>query len=241
MNASFLLLPTPRLRLGRRSVSWFHVCGLAGGVAAVIVAGIGAGLRNLPLAPILVLAPTAVLIFLALAVGTALAVGEGRLTWFHHQLAIVLGCGLVLLALDRPVLGYLDLVGPGLLAFGAFGRLGCLLVGCCHGRPAHRGVVYGRAHVEAGLGSAYAGVVLVPVQLLEAGACAVLALACLVTLGSGAPAGASLALSLVGYAVVRFGLERLRGDTRPGAAGLSEAQWTALAVTLATLGFWALP
>ena len=235
-----LVLPDPRVRLGRRSVSWFHVCGLAGGVAAVTVAGIGAGLRNLPLTPVLVLAPTAVMVFLALAVGTALVVGEGRLTWFHHQLAIVLGSSLVLLALGRPVLAYLDLVGAGLLAFGAFGRLGCLLVGCCHGRPAQRGVVYGPAHVEAGMGPAYAGVVLVPVQLVEGAACAVLALVCLVTLGSGAPAGTSLAFSLVGYAMARFVMERLRGDTRPRVAGLSEAQWTAVAVTLGTLAFWSL-
>ena len=231
-----LVLPDPRVRLGRRSVSWFHVCGLAGGVAWLAAVGAGAGLRQLSLLPVLVLAPAAVLIFLALAVGTALAVGEGRLTWFHHQLAIVLGSGLLLLVLGRPVLAYLDLVGAGLLAFGAFGRLGCLLVGCCHGRPAHRGVVYGPAHVEAGLGAAYAGVVLVPVQLLEAGACLMLLVGCLLTLGSTAPAGATLALSLVGYAVVRFGLEWLRGDRRPAVAGLSEAQWTALAVIVASVG-----
>ena len=85
------------------------------------------------------------------------------------------------------------------------------------------------------MGPAYAGVVLVPVQLVEGAACAVLALVCLVTLGSGAPAGTSLAFSLVGYAMVRFVMERLRGDTRPRVAGLSEAQWTAVAVTLGTL------
>jgi prolipoprotein diacylglyceryltransferase len=99
-------------------------------------------------------------------------------------------------------------------------------------------VVYGPAHVDAGLPSTYAGRVLIPVQLLEAGAAAMLVLACLFTLASTAPAGVALTLSLIGYAGARFGLELLRGDLRPRIAGLSEAQWTALAVTVAALVVW---
>lgn len=35
-----------------------------------------------------------------------------------------------------PVLGFLDLVTPAFLLGHAIGRIGCLLNGCCHGRPA---------------------------------------------------------------------------------------------------------
>lgn len=239
LRPGVLDVPAPRVRLGRRWVSWFQVCGAGGVVAGLAAAVLGAGLRGLPLLPVLVLAGTAGAIFLLLAIGTALVVAEGRLTWFHHQLGIVAGCGLVLAITGRPVLGYLDLVGAGLLAFGVVGRVGCLLVGCCHGRPARHGVVYGPAHVEAGLELRYAGVVLMPVQLLEAVASASLLIACLATLGSTAAPGATLSLSLVGYAAARIGLERLRGDARPTAAGLSEAQWTAWVVALGAIGLWA--
>lgn len=240
-----VVLPEPRVRLGRRPVSWFQVCGVAGALAWLGATGLGAVLRDLPWGPLAGLAATAVAVFLLLAVGTALVVGEGRLTWFHHQLAIVAASGLLLMIMERPVLGYLDLVGTGLLAFGACGRVGCLLVGCCHGRPVRSGrlrrlgVVYGPAHVRDGLGPAYAGVALVPVQLLEVVALTALTAGGLVTLGSNAPAGVALSLSLVGYAVARFALEPLRGDRRL-VAGLSEAQWTAVAVVAAVGAGWAL-
>lgn len=35
-----------------------------------------------------------------------------------------------------PVLGFLDLIAPAFLVGHAIGRIGCLLNGCCHGRPA---------------------------------------------------------------------------------------------------------
>src|SRR5574338_104941 len=39
----------------------------------------------------------------------------------------------------------LDLTTMGIGVFLVFGRLGCLAVGCCHGRPG-RGITYGPAH-----------------------------------------------------------------------------------------------
>ncbi len=48
----------------------------------------------------------------------------------------------------------------------------------------------------------------------------------------GAPAGTALTTYLVGYDVVRFGLEFARGDARPYHGGFSQAQWLTLAITV---------
>jgi hypothetical protein len=228
-------LRAPEVRLGRRRVSWFQVWGVVGVATSLLVALVGAHLRGLSAGPVLVLAVVAVVAFLILAVSTALVVGEGRLTWFHHQLTVLAACAVALHVLGRPELAYLDVVGTALLTFSAVGRLGCLAVGCCHGRPARSGVVYGPAHVAVGFPSAYAGVTLFPVALWEACASGLLSGVAVWILATPAPPGIALTLSLVGYAAARFVLEHLRGDPRPQAGGLSEAQWTATVVATATL------
>src|SRR5262249_39045487 len=96
-----------------------------------------------------------------------------------------------------------------------------------HGRPARRGVVYGPAHVAVGLWARWQGRALVPVQLVEAGASAVLVGAGL--LASATPGTAALVYGC-GYAVVRFALELVRGDpARPHARGLGGGEWGWLA------------
>ena len=140
-------------------------------------------------------------------------------------------------ALDAPVLLHLDATALGLGAFLAFGRIGCLHVGCCHGRPAARGAVYTSEHADLGFPRYLVGLRLVPVQAIEA--CGVLALvvAGSAVVAAGAAAGAGVALYVGGYALLRFPLELLRGD--PGRrwwAGLSEAQWTSLALAAVLLG-----
>jgi hypothetical protein len=126
-----------------------------------------------------------------------------------------------------------DLVVLLVLAFLAFGRVGCFRVACCHGRPARFGVRYTEAHARLGFPERWIGRPLFPVQLVEAAASAALAVTGTVLLASGATAGAVTEVLVVGYALVRFPLELLRGDAaRPYAAGLSEAQWIAFATTL---------
>jgi prolipoprotein diacylglyceryltransferase len=162
--------------------------------------------------------------FLAVALTTKVITGEERLTYYHHQLAILGASALFLALTGRPLLAYLDVLAAGIGGFLVCGRVGCYLVGCCHGRPARWGVVYGTDHAGAGLPGAFVGVPLVPVQLIES-----VAVACIValTVRPSAP-GAGLVVALVGYGGVRFCLEWLRGDARPSFVGLSEAQWTSV-------------
>src|SRR5262249_36262493 len=66
-----------------------------------------------------------------------------------------------------PLLPYLDVVILGIGAFLACGRVGCLMVGCCHGRPSNWGVSYRQEHVVARFTPYFAGIRLFPVQVLE--------------------------------------------------------------------------
>src|SRR5205085_11423296 len=123
---------------------------------------------------------------------------------------------------------YLDVVSVGLCAFLAAGRVGCLLVGCCHGQPSSVGLSYGEDCAAEGFPAHLVGVRLFPIPAVEAaglvfvGTCGFVALPF-------AQAGRVLIRFLLSYGVMRFGLEGLRGDPRPHALGLSHARWMALA------------
>lgn len=164
----------------------------------------------------------AVATFLALAMATKVALGREALIYYHHEIAVLGLTAAAAWAVGAPVGAHLDAQALGLGAFLACGRLGCLCAGCCHGRPAGWGVTYG-ARVAPHL----RGVPLLPVQAAEAAGVAVLVAAGIVL--PVAPGGA-FAWYVSGYAVLRFGVELLRGDDcRPYRLGLSAAQWTSLA------------
>lgn len=212
----------------------FPLCGVAGAAAGTALA-CGLALRlGRPVAVVLAMAAAAGLTFLAVAMATKVALREERLTFYHHAVAITCVQALVLVALRRPVLADLDLAMVGLATGLAGGRIGCLLVGCCHGRPATWGVAYSTAHAEEGFPAHLVGVRLLPVPAFESALAAALAAAgALAVLGS-APPGTAVAVCAAGYSAGRFLLELLRGDTeRPHLAGLSEAQWTSLIVATA--------
>ncbi|MEW5928560.1 MAG: prolipoprotein diacylglyceryl transferase family protein, partial [Gemmatimonadota bacterium] len=150
----------------------------------------------------------------------------------RERLVLLEGAGLALAGaaatarvLGEPVLAYLDVLAPALALALAGGRTGCLLAGCCHGRPASVGIVYPEHHAGGG---SLAGVRLFPVQAVEAAGLLGIALAGLAALPRAAP-GQVLAWFLAAYAVLRFGTEGLRGDRRPHPLGLSAARWTCLA------------
>jgi prolipoprotein diacylglyceryltransferase len=179
---------------------------------------------------------------LALALVTKAATGAERFTFYHYQLAVLAAGGALLRSGNQPVLAGLDLLAVALAVTQAVGRLGCLAVGCCHGRATPWGVRYGAAHARAGFPVDLAGVGLFPLPLVESLGTALLAGGTSVLVVSarqprGTVPGTALALYVAGYAILRFVLERLRGDSRPHLLGLSEAQWTALAALAAVTGF----
>ena len=165
----------------------------------------------------------AILTFLALTTVTKQLVGAEKLIYYHHEIAVVAVSAGLAAVLGAPVLPHLDATVAGLGAFLAFGRIGCLRVGCCHGRPARRGVRYGPEHVAAGVPRYLQAVSLIPVQAFESAGVAILVAAAAATAVSGAAPGTAAMTYLSGYAILRFALEELRGDTvRRYWRGLSE-------------------
>jgi hypothetical protein len=172
---------------------------------------------------------SAVLTFFGLALATKIVTGEENLVYYHHEIAVLSVVTVVLWLLGQPVLAYLDATLLGIGAFLVCGRIGCLMVGCCHGRPHRWGVCYRAEHAEAGFPIYYVGIRLFPIQAIES--LWVLFIVCTGSLLilSGQPAGAALAWYVVLYDLGRFCFEFVRGDAdRPYRWGFSEAQWISL-------------
>ena len=217
----------PRVHAGPRSLSAFHACGTAGFLLALALGAALTEHAGLSWRIMAGMAVASAATFFAVAMATKIARGHERLTYYHHALAIVAACAALLLLLREPVAPYLDVVVLGVGVFLACGRIGCLAVGCCHGRPHRWGVQYRLEHCGEGFPACLVGVRLFPVQLLES-----LLVLAIVQRGaalvfSGARPGEALAWFVLSYGAVRFVLELARGDVgRPHWYGVSEAQWT---------------
>ena len=113
----------------------------------------------------------------------------------------------------------------------AFGRIGCFFYGCCYGRDSN---AWCAVTFPMGSPSWYEHgrkmVSVLPTQLFEAAA--LLALFALLMyvwrrqarITNREPRGAILGLYLCGYAVIRFGIEYLRGDPRAAVGPFSISQ-----------------
>jgi prolipoprotein diacylglyceryltransferase len=230
-------IPNPTWRAAGRDWSAFQVCGGAGMLLGLSLATSLALWRGLSSLVIAGMAVVALVTFLSLAMVTKILSGSECLIYYHHEIATVGANALLLGLLHQPVLPYLDVFILGLGVFLMCGRVGCLMVGCCHGRFSGWGISYGPEHVSAGLDACYASRTMVPVQALES-----LTMLGVVAAGvwinrTGVP-GAVLSWYATAYGLVRFSLEFLRGDAdRPYFAGFSEAQWTSLALACVAASF----
>lgn len=156
---------------------------------------------------------------------------------YHFQIVALIFTVTVLELAGEPVLTYLAVMVIGMIVYQAFGRIGCFMAGCCHGRPSAWGVRYGRQHAETGYPYFVQGTRLVPIQLVEAVWLAVLGTGLIIAFLDDAPAGTIVAWYIVGYGAARFLLKFLRGDThRIFAGGLSEPQWTAVLLGSGVIG-----
>jgi hypothetical protein len=237
-NAAMDRVPRTDVRLGGWRVPAYGLgvgTGVISSVALVEGLAMAAGLR---VAVATAALACGLLTALALASATRAATGEERFTYYHYAVAVVTGVAVMLAAIGVPVLPYLDLMALGLALCLTTGRVGCLMAGCCHGRPSGWGIRYGHLHAREGFSPHLVGVRLLPLQAIEA-----LGIGSITVIGAamvlrGAPSGSALAWSAVAYGAVRFVLEFLRGDcARPHLAGIPEAQWTAVLMTGAVV--WA--
>ncbi len=148
----------------------------------------------------------------------------------HALIACGAMMGLVTLA-DADVVGIADAWIAGIALTLGIGRVGCLFMGCCHGRAARTGVRY-RWLPPWILGDRWDPLRLFPIQAVEAaGLVALSVTGVALTLTS---SGWSATAIPAGYAVLRFELELWRGDARRYIRRLSHNQWSCLLVVALT-------
>jgi phosphatidylglycerol:prolipoprotein diacylglycerol transferase len=107
-----------------------------------------------------------------------------------------------------------------------FGRFGCLMAGCCQGRPTTEpwGIVF--TDPRSMVPRQWLGVPLHPAQLYEAAGDALIALVLYRVLvrTEKAPPGLVAGCYFIAYGVLRAFLENYRGDTVPGVLGMTAGQ-----------------
>ncbi|HNW92859.1 MAG TPA: prolipoprotein diacylglyceryl transferase [bacterium] len=132
-----------------------------------------------------------------------------------------------------------DVMTPALPLGHAIGRLGCLMFGCCFGKPWEPGICFPAgspafmSHFEQHLLSpdAVASLPVFPTQLIESGLNLVIFTVLLGVVRRKQFTGQIFPVYLMLYAPVRFALEFFRDDWRGGEfLALSVSQWISLAL-----------
>ena len=125
-----------------------------------------------------------------------------------------------------PVWQTADAIAPGIALGHVVGRMGCLLAGCCYGRPTTLpwGVTFSDPFAASNVGTPL-HVALHPTQLYEAGAELLILIFLLATERRGRPfAGRTFWLYILFYGISRFSIEFFRGDPRGMLWGLPTSQ-----------------
>jgi Prolipoprotein diacylglyceryl transferase len=212
----------------------FVHCGIAGLIVAL---GVSQWLTlKLGLSPSVQLACalTAVAGLLGTALAGKILTGQDGFVFYRDAITALTLVAVTLHFLHQPILAYLDVTILGAGVFQAFGRIGCLSVGCCHGRPCRFGIRYSHIHAETGFPPYLVGVRLFPVQAVES-LCVfgIVYVGCRILLTDPRP-GSATAFYVLAYAIARFSIEFFRGDdARPFYAGFSQAQWISLILAAA--------
>jgi len=214
----------------------FQLCGYTGFFLAFVQSSWLFNHLHLSQITLLGISGTAILTFYVLMVITKILANGEVIIYYHHEIAVFATSALFLRLTGRPVLPYLDVLVLGLGLFLACGRIGCLLVGCCHGRPCQWGVQYSDDHARAGFPHYLVGVKLFPIQAVESVLAFSIVIYGITLLLHQHHPGSVLLFYVIVYGCGRFCLEFFRGDVaRPYFCGFSEAQWTSLALALAAL------
>jgi phosphatidylglycerol:prolipoprotein diacylglycerol transferase len=150
---------------------------------------------------------------------------------FYGGLIAAFLVGLWLLRRYRlPVWTTGDLIAPGIALGHIVGRFGCLLAGCCYGRPTDVpwAITFTNPLAAANVGTPL-DVPLHPTQLYDAGAETLILIVLLLSERRGhAFPGRTLWLYMLLYAISRFIIEIYRGDERGVVMGLSTSQFVSV-------------
>jgi Prolipoprotein diacylglyceryl transferase len=237
INKNLDRLAVPQIRAFGRSWPAYQVCGYTGLVAAILLSAALATRIGLSLRVTSVLVFAAALTFLGLVMATKIILGEERIIFYHHFIGITLVASGLAWLMGEPVLPYADVTVLCVGMFLAFGRVGCMMVGCCHGRACSLGILYGPRHAAVGFTPDLVGVRLFPIQAVGALCVFLIAVAGCRFFGSGYAQGEALAWFIATYGPARFCLELARW--RPPDyfyLGLTQPQWTSVVLVLFTTG-----
>lgn len=152
---------------------------------------------------------------------------------FYGGLIAAVAVGLWLVRRYKlPVWTTADLMAPGIALGHVVGRFGCLMAGCCYGRPTDVAwaITFTDPLAAQNVGTPL-GIPLHPTQLYDAGAELVILGLLLFTERKGRTfAGRTFWLYLLLYAISRFIIEFYRGDPNRGTVfgGLSTSQFVSL-------------
>ena len=128
---------------------------------------------------------------------------------------------------------FFDYFAPLFPLFHAFGRIGCFLTGCCHGKISDR---FGIAYTNST--SAANGIPYFPIQLVCSLGNLLLFVIVLLYERRHHKAGHAVIVYLLLYSVGRFFIEFFRGDSIRGFVfGVSTSQWISIILLLSILAF----
>jgi len=152
--------------------------------------------------------------------------------------AVVVGLWLVR-RYKLPAWATADLMAPGIALGHVVGRFGCLMAGCCYGRPTDVawGITFTDPLAATNVGTPL-GIPLHPTQLYDAGAELLILGLLLGTERKGRPfAGRTFWTYMLLYGISRFVIEFYRGDANRGTvmADLSTSQFVSLLLVPASL------
>jgi phosphatidylglycerol:prolipoprotein diacylglycerol transferase len=162
---------------------------------------------------------------------------------FYGGLITAVVVGLLLVRrYGLPVWTTADLFAPGIALGHVIGRFGCLLAGCCYGRPTDVAwaVTFTDPVAAANVGTPL-GIPLHPTQLYDAGAELAIMILLLATERRGRPfAGRTFWLYMLLYGISRFVVEFYRGDERGAFMGVSTSQLISMAIVPLAIGmlYW---
>lgn len=160
------------------------------------------------------------------------AVWKGGLVFYGGLIVATIAGVWRLRRLGLPVWTLTDCLAPGIVIGHAFGRIGCLLNGCCYGRPFNSpwSIQFPKDHITC-------GIPVHPAQLYEAGSNLLFFALLMTAFHRRKFAGQVFCIYLIGYAVLRSTVEVFRGDYEPAPASaitrLTPGQTTSLLILCA--------
>lgn len=213
-NAWLDQMPRATIWASGRAVPAFRAIGVVGAHVAIAIATTTALVLGLSLLVAVGMIATVTVSFFGWALARKWVTRRENLVLLEHTWLTVAVVGAYATWLDEPIWQWLDVTAVGASVFLAFGRIGCLVAGCCHGAPSGFGIVYPSGPSGPSGTHPLSGIRLFPVQLVEAAALSVIAVAGFV-MAIATPEGTAIIAVAAAYAVIRFGTEGLRADHRP--------------------------